>query len=118
MPSNDTMPIEASYESAKQSIISYIAEVSRVYDLPILLINNLIYEIALESRNASFSTIIGNCNVTYPEQEVPETQPKPQPQPQHREPKTVTMNKEDAFKEFKKMGLVKEEPSPSTDKSA
>ena len=114
MPSQDIMPIEASYEAAKQSIISYIAEVSRVYDLPILLINNLIYEIALESRNASFSTIIGNCNVTYPEQEVPETKP----QPQHREPKTVTMNKEDAFKEFKKMGLVKEEPSPSTDKSA
>ena len=87
MPSQDTMPFEALYESAKQSIINYIGEVSRIYDLPILLINNLIYEIALESRNASFSTIIGNCNVTYPEQEVPETQP------QHPEPKTVTKSK-------------------------
>ena len=92
MPSQDTMPFEALYESAKQSIINYIGEVSRIYDLPILLINNLIYEIALESRNASFSTIIGNCNVTYPEQEVPETQS------QHLEPKTVTIKKEDTLK--------------------
>ena len=119
MANQVTMPIEASYESAKQSIISYIGEVSRIYDLPILLINNLIYEIALESRNASFSAIVSGCEVTYPEQPVQESQPpKPTKPTKSAKPKTVTMKKEDALKEFKKIGIVTEEPSPSTSKSA
>ena len=87
-----------------------MGEVSRVYDIPIPLLNILIYEIALESRNASFSAIVGGCEVTYPEQPVQENQPP--------KTKTVTMKKEDALKEFKKMGIVTEEPSPSTSKSA
>ena len=111
MAKQDTVPFEASYEAAKQSIIRYMGEVSHAYDIPIPLLNILIYEIALESRNASFSAIVGGCEVTYPEQNTPTEAPV-------QAPKTQTMPKEKALKEIEKMGIPVDKKQPSTSKSA
>lgn len=105
MPNVENQPFEASYEGAKQSIINYMGEISRLYDIPIPLLNILIYEIALESRNASFSAIVGNCDIAYPEQpEIPE-------QPISEIPKPTV-----AKKEFERKGMTIEK-APA-DKSA
>ena len=112
MPSQDTVPFEASYEAAKQSIISYIGEVSQAYDIPIPLLNILIYEIALESRNASFSAIMGNCEVTYPEQQMDDNINKSNP---------TVIPKEKAVEGLREMGIKVNDTildEPSTSKSA
>lgn len=58
-------PFEANYEKAKQSIIAYIGQVTQVYDIPATIINNLVYEIALESRVNTMSMILAGCEVEY-----------------------------------------------------
>lgn len=122
MPNTENQPFEASYEAAKQNIISYMGEVARAYDIPIPLLNILIYEIALESRNASFSAIVGGCDVTYPEQSTPDSVPHANDDTdsdskQLEQPTTVTMNAQDALKGLEKMGLSVTRDEPS-DKSA
>lgn len=97
MSNVENQPFEASYEGAKQSIISFLGEVSRAYDIPIPLLNILIYEIALETRNASFSAIVGGCDISYPEQQSNGDIPKAVPN----NPKVI--NKEDAIKNFTTM---------------
>lgn len=59
------IPFEANYEKAKQSIIAYIGQITQVYDIPSTIINNLVYEIALESRVSTMSMILAGCNVEY-----------------------------------------------------
>ena len=114
---NENVPFEASYEAAKQSIISYIGEVSRVFDIPIPILNVLIYEIALESRNATFSTIISNCDVKYPEQNKADESQKRTPSPTS-EPKSKTMKTEDALKELASMGIPVTDSNEPSSKSA
>ena len=58
-------PFEANYEKAKQSIIAYIGQITQVYDIPATIINNLVYEIALESRVNTMSMILAGCEVEY-----------------------------------------------------
>lgn len=110
MPNTENQPFEASYEAAKQNIIGYMGEVARAYDIPIPLLNILIYEIALESRNASFSAIVGGCDVIYPEQPTPDSVPhanndNDSESEQPEQPTTITMNAQDALKGLEKMGL-------------
>lgn len=119
----ENSPFEANYESAKQSVIGFLGEVARAYDLPAPLINILVYEIALEARNASFSAIVGNCEVTYPEevtnqqnsqvisdpaptQETPQQNPEPVSVDMSSKKGEVTrMKAEDAIKELEKMSV-------------
>ena len=103
----DNAPFEANYESAKQSIIGFLSEVSRAYDLPAPIINILIYEIALESRNNTFSAIIGNCEVSYPEELGTEKNPVMAP----KKSETQVAKTEDALKEFEKTGIEIENSS-------
>ena len=88
-----------------------MGEVAHAYDIPIPLLNILIYEIALESRNASFSAIVGGCDVTYPEQNTQQGTPT-------QAPKTQTIPKEKAIKEFEKIGVPVDKEQPPTPKSA
>lgn len=76
------MPFEAKYEKAKQSIIAYVGQITQVYDIPVTLINNLVYEIALESRVSTLSMILAGCDVSYsrvPEPEVIDDKTKDKP---------------------------------------
>lgn len=99
----ENQPFEASYEAAKQSIISYLGEVSRAFELPIPLLNILIYEIALESRNATFASIVGGCDIKYPEANVPGDISKKESETT--EPKTTRIKTEDALNELEAMGV-------------
>ena len=116
----ENAPFEAQYEAAKQSVIAFLGEVARVYELPTTLINILVYEIALEARNATFSAIIGNCEVSYPNtnetskpptvltDEPKETEPEQEPivvDTSSPKGKSKMMKTEDALKEFEKMGI-------------
>lgn len=104
--SNENQPFEASYEAAKQSIIGFMGEVAKAYELPIPLLNILIYEIALESRNASFSAVIGNCDVSYPEN-VSQGDISTPVDPMREKNDQIKKNKD--FQEFKKMESMSDE---------
>ena len=63
------VPFEANYEKAKQSIISYVGQIAQIYDIPVIVINNLVYEIALESKVSTMSMMLAGCDVEYPSTE-------------------------------------------------
>lgn len=132
----ENAPFEAGYEAAKQSVIGFLGEVARAYDLPTPLINLLVYEIALEARNASFSAIIGNCEVSYPEEngtaqnprvisdpspvlETPQSNPEPiSVDMSSKKGEVKRMKTEDAIKEFEKMGIPMKKSDDSQEQSA
>lgn len=110
---NENQPFEASYEAAKQSIISYLGEVSRVFDLPIPILNILIYEIALESRNATFASIVGGCEIKYPNN-IPNDTSKDNKENNQ----TKKVDTKEALKELEALGVQINKTNEPSSKSA